>query len=68
EFGRYASGDILEPLDNYIDMKSEDVQDFIAPVLRLYNKDGKQLALPHFAATQLLYYRADLFEKAGIKQ
>ncbi|TIX07083.1 MAG: sugar ABC transporter substrate-binding protein [Mesorhizobium sp.] len=68
EFGRYASGDILEPLDNYIDMKSADVHDFIAPVLRLYNKDGKQLALPHFAATQLLYYRADLFEKAGIKQ
>ncbi|MBA1142328.1 ABC transporter substrate-binding protein [Mesorhizobium neociceri] len=67
EFGRYASGNILEPLDGYIDVKSADVQDFIAPVLRLYSMDGKQYALPHFAATQIMYYRPDLLDKAGIK-
>ncbi len=44
-----------------------DKSDFIEAVWKAHQFDGKQVAVPVQANVQLLYYRKDLFDAAGLK-
>lgn len=43
-----------------------DVNDILAPVRDALSYEGKLYALPFYAESSMLYYRKDLFDKAGI--
>lgn len=64
----WAAKGYFEPLDDYIaaapDFKKED---FIQTFLEQGQVAGKQYFMPMYGTTQLMYYRLDTFEKAGIK-
>ncbi|WP_165855928.1 ABC transporter substrate-binding protein [Marinobacter sp. JSM 1782161] len=55
----------LEPLQNLPEAYKPD--DLIKPVLDGLSYDGKPYALPFYAESSMMYYRKDLFEKAGIE-
>lgn len=64
---RVASLGGLADLNSLIDQtKNFDRQDFIPSFLEQGEIDGKLFALPLFGTTQVLYYRKDIFENAGI--
>lgn len=44
-----------------------DVDDLLKPVREGLSQNGKLYALPFYGESSMLYYRRDLFEKAGIK-
>lgn len=43
-----------------------DANDLLPPVRQALSSDGKLYALPFYAESSMLYYRKDLFQKAGI--
>jgi multiple sugar transport system substrate-binding protein len=43
-------------------------EDFIPTFLRILSPKGELIGLPYTGESTVLYYRTDLFEKAGIKQ
>lgn len=54
----------LKPLDN---LPAEyDVEDLLAPIRGVLSNDDTLYALPFYGESSMLYYRRDLFEKAGI--
>ncbi|WP_111494598.1 ABC transporter substrate-binding protein [Marinobacter bohaiensis] len=55
----------LEPLQDLPEAYKPD--DLIKPVLDGLSYDGKPYALPFYAESSMMYYRKDLFEKAGIE-
>ncbi|MEH7331818.1 ABC transporter substrate-binding protein [Neobacillus drentensis] len=63
----FAKKGALAPLTTYIkedaDFKPED---FIEAFYQQGTINGEQYALPLYGTTQVLYYRKDMFEKAGI--
>lgn len=59
----WARRDWLRPLDL---PASYDVNDLIKPVREGLSYNGKLYALPFYAESSMLYYRKDLFAKAGI--
>ena len=63
-FGEFTGNDYLLPVMDYCDQTVLDK--FVPSLLDLYNKGGKVYGLPDWIATQVLAYRTDLFEKAGI--
>ena len=67
EVVRFAPPGLLEPLDDHIAAAGDvDLDDFLPATIAANTVDGKLYALPHFAATQMLYWRPDLFEEAGL--
>ena len=56
--------DWLRPLDQL--PASYDVDDLLKPVREGLSTNGKLYALPFYGESSMLYYRRDLFEKAGI--
>lgn len=59
----WARRDWLKPLDlgaNY------DVNDLLKPIREGLSNNGKLYAVPFYGESSMLYYRKDLFEKAGI--
>src|SRR5690606_8185386 len=52
------------PLDRYLD--AELINDFVPGHLRLFQVDGKQMALPHFTGVSGLFYNVDMFDAAGV--
>ncbi|MEH2228626.1 MAG: sugar ABC transporter substrate-binding protein [Nostoc sp.] len=59
----WARRDWLRPLDlgaNY------DVNDLLKPIREGLSNNGKLYAVPFYGESSMLYYRKDLFEKAGI--
>jgi len=54
----------FEPLENY--MSAADYMDFIEAGIKPLTFDGHIIALPRYFDARLLYYRTDLFKKAGI--
>lgn len=67
EVVRFGPPGLLEPLDSYIESSDiANIDDFIPATIDANRIDGKLYALPHFAATQMLYWRPDLFEEAGL--
>lgn len=59
---------IIEPLDSYIEEdKDFHLEDFTESFLSYcINEDKATIGLPVYGTTQVMYYRKDLFEKAGI--
>jgi sorbitol/mannitol transport system substrate-binding protein len=60
----WARRDWLTPLDQL--GASYDVDDLLKPVREGLSQNGKLYAVPFYAESSMLYYRRDLFEKAGI--
>jgi ABC-type sugar transport system, periplasmic component len=54
----------LHPLSNF--PASYEYEDLIPTVREALSYDGKQYALPFYAESQMLFYRKDLLEKAGL--
>ena len=52
------------PLDRYL--TAELLQDFVPGHLRLFQVDGKQMALPHYTGVSGLFYNVDMFDAAGV--
>lgn len=73
--GAVALGDVRQLADQKLlntDAAASIVDDlgkdtFHDTTLKLDSQDGKQLAVPDSAYSQILVYRKDLFEKAGLK-
>lgn len=67
DVARFGPAGLLAPLNDAVAADTtSDKADFLPATIEANTIDGKLYALPHFAATQLLYWRADLFEAAGI--
>ncbi|MCD1636424.1 sugar ABC transporter substrate-binding protein [Martelella mediterranea] len=67
EVVRFAPAGLLEPLNPYIEAAGDvDIDDFLPATIEANTIDGEIYALPHFAATQMLYWRPDIFEEAGL--
>ncbi|MFZ7944235.1 ABC transporter substrate-binding protein [Neobacillus sp. 19] len=63
----FAKKGVLAPLTTYIKEDGEfNSGDFIAAFYQQGTINGEQYALPLYGTTQVLYYRKDMFEKAGI--
>lgn len=60
----FAKRGFLEPLDNKI--SPQDKKDFFPAALQTGSYNGKIYGLPFMVHTPVLYYRTDLFKKAGI--
>ena len=68
DVAQYSPGGFLEPLDEHLANLDvdPDLDDFIPATLRMFQgEDGAQYALPHFAATQIMFYNADKLAEAG---
>lgn len=64
---QFSDRGIIEPLDDYITSQEDFHQeDFIESFMSYCILDGKTYGLPAYGTTQVMYYRKDLFEKAGI--
>lgn len=62
-----ATKGAFAPLTKYIKEDAEfKPEDFIDAFYQQGTIDGEQYALPLYGRTQVLYYRKDMFEKAGI--
>lgn len=63
----------LEPLGPFFSRmkKSEregyDYEDLLKPIRTVLSRKGKLFALPFYAESSMLFYRKDLFKKAGLK-
>lgn len=64
-FNELASNGYLASLDTYCD--AAELDKYVPNLLELYNYEGKQYGLPDWISTQLLAYRTDLFEAAGLE-
>ena len=69
---RLVEGDFLEPLDDYLNNPELnrfpiDSEDFIQSTLDAFKYKGRQYALPFKAATQILYWRADILREYGLQ-
>lgn len=60
----FAKQGFLEPLDGRL--SDEDKKDFVPSALDVVSYEGAIYALPFLVHTPIVYYRTDLFEKAGI--
>jgi len=64
---RFGGAGLLEPLDDAVkNDPAAHLNDFLPATIKANIVDGKLYALPHFAATQILYWRPDLFAAAGL--
>lgn len=69
---QYSKADWVEALDDYIanpkyfDAAGYDVDDFLPSLTRNTFINGKRFALPITGEAQILYYRKDVLEAAGI--
>ncbi len=59
----WARRDWLTPLNL---PASYDVDDLLKPIREGLSQDGKLYAVPFYGESSMLYYRTDLFKKAGI--
>lgn len=58
----------LAPLDDFVKASPEyDISDYIPSALAGGKVDGKLYAIPLFTERPVLYYRTDIFAKAGLK-
>jgi multiple sugar transport system substrate-binding protein len=60
----FANANYLEPLDSRVDQN--ELKDFLPVALETLTYDKKLYGLPYMVHNSVLYYRKDLFSKAGI--
>lgn len=64
----WAKKGLFAPLDAFIETDPEfRADDFVPAFLEQGRVDGKQYFLPMYGTTQVLYYRKDMLEQAGIR-
>jgi multiple sugar transport system substrate-binding protein len=64
----WARKGLFAPLDAFIEADPEfRADDFVPAFLEQGRVDGKQYFLPMYGTTQVLYYRKDMLEQAGIR-
>ncbi len=69
---KYAKAEWLTPLDPYLNdpqLTSAELymfDDFFASTVKQLSGNGSLLAAPLFVATQIFYYRKDIFEQNGV--
>ncbi|MEN1968821.1 ABC transporter substrate-binding protein [Lentibacillus sp. N15] len=62
-----AQKDAVEPLDSYVkDDDDFNKDDFLDALIASAEIDGSLYALPGYGTTQVMYYRKDIYEEAGI--
>jgi multiple sugar transport system substrate-binding protein len=65
-FGEFASQDMLLPLDKFVDRERYDLSDFHPVALQSSRYAGKQYGIPVQTTPELLCYRKDILESAGL--
>ncbi|MBM7551581.1 ABC transporter substrate-binding protein [Thalassobacillus pellis] len=63
---KYASNDILLPLDKYMEKSDVKIDKFPQSLVDLYNYEDTQYAIPKDFDTVALFYNKELFDKAGV--
>jgi multiple sugar transport system substrate-binding protein len=63
--GEWAGINEVQPLDDLL--SKEFLANFVPSGIQAFTIDGKLMAMPYFLDPRALYYRKDLFEKAGLK-
>ena len=63
--GSWAGINEVTPLNDLL--SKEFLANFVPAGLEAFTIDGKLMAMPYFLDPRALYYRKDLFEKAGLK-
>jgi len=63
--GEWAGINEVQPLDGLL--SKEFLANFVPSGIQAFTIDGKLMAMPYFLDPRALYYRKDLFEKAGLK-
>jgi multiple sugar transport system substrate-binding protein len=63
--GEWSGINEVQPLDDLL--SKEFLANFVPAGLEAFTIDGKLMAMPYFLDPRALYYRKDLFEKAGLK-
>lgn len=66
-FVKYASNNMIEPIDEMIKEDSVDLSPYPEGLLSLYEYDGKSYALPKDYDTIGLWYNKALFDEAGLE-
>lgn len=68
-FAQYAKNGWLMPLDSYMEKSKKELmkEDFLEGSLDMCEYEEKTYGLPIYLTTCMMYYRTDLFEKAGIE-
>ncbi|MDD7305762.1 MAG: ABC transporter substrate-binding protein [Peptoniphilaceae bacterium] len=61
-----AQAGILTDLSKYLDSSKVDLGDYLDVFMNPAKIDGKVYAIPAYGTTQVMYYRKDLLDKAGI--
>lgn len=64
--GEYVENGWIVPIDEYLGLKDPDLDDLFPPVLDFCKYDGKLYGLPSYTYGNMLGFRKDLFEKAGL--
>ncbi|MCT4687842.1 ABC transporter substrate-binding protein [Vallitalea sp.] len=64
---KYIKGDVLIPLDEYIKRDNIDMTNYIEPISKIYNYDGKQWAMPKGVDSVFVAYNKELFDKYGVE-
>ncbi|SEL96225.1 extracellular solute-binding protein [Halomonas daqiaonensis] len=65
-FGELASQNMLLPLDAFIDRESYNLSDFHSEAIHSARYAGKQYGIPVQTTPELLCYRKDILESAGL--
>lgn len=65
-FGDFAERGVLTPLDEFLADDPIDLSDFYPSAVQAARCDGVQYGLPIQTAPELLVYRQDLFDEAGL--
>lgn len=65
--GEFASKNVLMPLDQVMDLASLDTADFHTAGWHGAHWDGRAYGVPAQTTPELLFYRHDLFAKAGLE-
>lgn len=65
----FASNNIIEPLDNYLQQHKEYFNTFVPKLIKSFGEsEGKMYAFPYSYTNQLLFYRKDLFEDIELRR
>ncbi|HZG83710.1 extracellular solute-binding protein [Paenibacillus sp.] len=64
----FAAGDLLQPINEFLDSKPEWKNNFIPNALDGYTVDGSIYSVPmNLAPTSLIYYNQSIFDQYGVK-
>lgn len=64
---RYAAEGVLENLDPYIEQADYNLDDYWPSLLESAKYDGSVYGLPRDISSEVLYFRKDLFDAAGVE-